>query len=102
MSAMFSPSVCFPFTWREAKRLEAAQAFWTPSGLASLGPALSPPSLSQKLWVGLPHLVPTCVCVCVNSRTHPSQCAPGPWQVCRDQGPRFVQGPECAKGPAHA
>lgn len=58
MSAMFSPSVCFPFTWREAKRLEAAQAFWPPSGLASLGPVLTPPSLSQKFWVGLHHLVP--------------------------------------------
>lgn len=72
MSAMFSPSVCFPFTWREAKRLEAAQAFWTPSGLASLGPALSPPSLSQKLWVGLPHLVPH-MRVCLYELTHASK-----------------------------
>lgn len=36
MSAMFSPSVCFPFTCQKEKEEEAARACWPPTDLATL------------------------------------------------------------------
>lgn len=56
MSAMFSPSVCFPFTWQEGKRLGASRgplASFRP-GLPGLAPGPVPPSLSQEVGVRLP------------------------------------------------
>lgn len=42
MSAMFSPSVCFPFTCREEKRPGAVCGPLASSGLTALGPARPP------------------------------------------------------------
>lgn len=79
MSAMFSPSVCFPFTCQKEKEEEAARACWPPTDLATLScrpdyPELlpvPPPPFPGNSGEAFPSPHPYYVAVCVHgNREH--------------------------------
>lgn len=89
MSAMFSPSVCFPFTCQEGKRPAGL-----PQALPPWAPAPTPLTLSFPFPEDLgptPLCLMCCVSLCELIHTL-SECARRPWACVQGPGHRVCSG----------